>query len=207
MNFDTSTKRITVRRTPSAVATPLKWASAFMLLSAVGCVTAQTDLQQRAISFAGFRLWGHTLDFIQRELGPAPVFKAGDASDSVTSICYRLRGAFISFYSGEMGGGTILEGVAISTERPARQACVAPQRQTRIKTLDLEGFRLGMTKAEFAQAAPNKVSWNRDFGDAHATTATAPSGQFAGATLSTSVGARFRKGRAVSFFVSQYRED
>jgi hypothetical protein len=88
---------------------------------------------------------------VQRMLGSSRVHTSGDASTSLTSVCYRLAGApamVLMLESEEMGGGIWLTGFSLlasgarrSREHSCRALAIAP---TAVRTN--VGLRLGMSR-------------------------------------------------------------
>ena len=148
-------------------------------------------------SFAGFPLWTTTLDQVQQSLGPTETEVSGDASTSLTSICYATKAGYVTFYSGEIGGGTKLEGVMVSEERRQKQCATHTHRRL---ALQMNGLKLGMSKKAFTALAPSKVEWQGD--TARASKVARRSGRIS----SLSVGAEFRSDNLTMFYVSRHGE-
>ena len=76
----------------------------------------------RYTRFAGFQLGSGTLADVEQQLGSANVVTSGDAGEYTASICYRTARGYVTFLSGEMGGGSDLLGFTVS-RTAARPPC------------------------------------------------------------------------------------
>ena len=186
--------------------------SIFLIALCAGLAPQRVASSERFASFAGFKLWTNTLGEVQRALGPTPSSSASGPASSQSGLCYRSQGAFVTFYSGEKSAGTNLQVVAISKAAPHDTECSEPKDGDRLKSLEIEGLKLGMTRAEWRAAAPAGLSWNKKKGSA-SKPASAGYGAVAASkpakptsNVVTSIGAEFEMGRVVMFYVSRYEE-
>ena len=105
-----------------------------------------------------------TLAEMAERLGPAELVESGDAGEYEARICYRTPSGLVHFLSGEMGGSSHqLLGFAFSGDNAALRCGELPA-SYRPVSLDLDGLRLGLTKAEFAHVAGTNVRWDANVG-------------------------------------------
>ena len=182
----------------------MKIASLLVLSAAVVCdlPTAQeAPLPERFSRFAGFTLWQSSLSDVAAAIGPSRPVHSGDSATSYTRLCYRAGKAFVTFASGEMGGGQLLESVVLSLT-PPDIACAIPRNTSPFAKLEIDGLWLGMSMAQFKEAVPVPAKWKGARADFHYVLSSDAKAK----TVVNGAGT-FRSGKAVWLFINRNEQE
>jgi hypothetical protein len=90
-------------------------------------------------------------------LGTAVSIESGDAGDYEKRVNYFLKNdnIFLSFTSGEMGGGQYIDGLMVSSLKPPGK--YVNNADYRLSGSDFGGIRLGITKERFFKSIPKRA--------------------------------------------------
>ena len=116
-----------------------------LLVALLVCGAATASPGEEFTQWAGFRLAVSEMADVQKRLGPAEAVQTGDASESLTTLCYTLREHAVLFMAGEIDGPN-LGGFKIEVS-PTRPPCSPWPRSVMAPVLSLGGISIGMSRA------------------------------------------------------------
>jgi len=123
----------------------IKFITLITILGISVIVCSKESNGEKYTQLFGFHLNKSTLTDVQTKLGEVPVISDGDASESSHRINYYFKkdNCYITFDSGEMGGGIYITSFTLSIGKPHEKYLVKDS--VNLSNDDLGGLRIGMT--------------------------------------------------------------